>query len=249
MPVVAVPLAAPLAGAIGKGVAQGIGAALKYGPLLLQLEDNFQNPGRLGGSVADTPRGQRLRELIQDAVNGARVPVAQPPAPGFPPPSPLGPLGPLNPGDQAARALVERLGQARQDWGGPNGREPEGVAEPPADEQFSVSRPVVASISWVRTYIGTSCGSGEEATDNLSGSGSGTAELFPGESYRIVGNSSSLVSSPCGSAFPQGGGGQTIFRLISEGLIEQLLPNGGYFRFFPAELSEVITVETSLTFS
>jgi len=215
VPVVAAPLAAPLAGAIVKGVAQGIGAALKYGPPLLQLADQFQNPGRLGGSVADTPRGQRLRELIQDALNGARVPVAQPPAPGFPPPSPLGPLGPLNPGDQAARALVERLGQTQQDWGGPNGRPTtttpqewsdatSGVVRLPNPSGIVITTFEESRTNWVSCFDSSGGGSGSEASNTYSlsdvisvsfenagiiyqESGCGNNESFPPTNRRIVG--------------------------------------------------------------
>jgi hypothetical protein len=121
---VAAPLAAPIAGAAVKGAAQGIGAALRYGPGLLQLADAFRRPGGLGGTVADVPRRQKLAELIADAVAGARLGVALPPPPGFPGPSPLGPLGPLQPWDGAARALVAALGQLAQRWGGHAGKAP-----------------------------------------------------------------------------------------------------------------------------
>jgi hypothetical protein len=113
---VAAPLAAPIAGAAVKGAAQGIGAALRYGPGLLQLADAFRRPGGLGGTVADVPRRQKLAELMRDALRGAQLPVAVPPSPGFPGGSPIGPFGPLLPWDAAARALVAALGQVFR-WG------------------------------------------------------------------------------------------------------------------------------------
>jgi hypothetical protein len=151
---VAAPLAAPIAGAAVKGAAQGIGAALRYGPGLLQLADAFRRPGGLGGTVADAPRRQRLAELIADAVAGARLPVALPPSPGFPGPSPLGPLGPLLPWEAAARALVGALGSLYQRWGELNTRERvagEVLVDPRASRRWRLESKNGVFTPWIQT--------------------------------------------------------------------------------------------------
>jgi len=204
VPAIAAPLAAPLAGAVGRGVAQGIGAAVRWGPLLLQLADQFQNPGRLGGSVADTPRGQRLRELIQDAVNGARVPVALPPPPGFPPPSPFGPSDYLNPYEQLAKALVKRLWQlfGPQSWGTGSGpRIRKRIWPETTGEQFDADPAAVYSfaVGGVETTRLREC----SGAYDIPGGGNLPVQLFVRESvtsFQVVGDFKVGFLSGCGDS-------------------------------------------------
>jgi hypothetical protein len=239
---VAAPLAAPIAGAAVKGAAQGIGAALRYGPGLLQLIDAFRQPGGLGGTVADVPRRQRLAELVEDAVRGAQIAVALPPSPGFPGPGGLGPLGPLMPWDKAARAIAGALGKIAQGWGsaqGPKVTLVTGLWPPLTDYEESFSEPASLAITWtgLRRTTRENCFNGLLAGAVSEPSGTTTREDVI--SWEASGWMKSEFRSPCGAGLEWSLGETMLKFRYGDGRTENLVVMDG--RFLPSSSNEDTT--------
>jgi hypothetical protein len=171
----AIPLAAPLAPAIGKGIKIGLGAAWRYGPILLDMADQFQRSPGLAPRTGRAGSQQRLGELLRDAVAGARVAVATPP----PPPLPFnnGPDSWKVPPEieRALRPLLDALQRLWQLWGGVNSRsskEEEQTWEQANLQTISFDNPVRIQASILATVKSTNiwCPTGESSSSsNTSG--------------------------------------------------------------------------------
>ncbi len=245
-----IPVALPIAGGIGRGVAQGISAAIRYGPALLQLADAFRRPGGLGGTVADTPKRERLAKLIEDAIRGAQLPVALPPSPGFPGPGGLGPLGPLMPWDKAARAIAAALGKIAQGWGsaqGPKITLVTGQWEPLSDYEERFSEPATITIEWEgeTRFDRVNCGNGTTFFGVSKPNDITTREGVTG--WGMYGWIKATLNSPCGSALGWSFAGVGFFFDTEDGERETLLVAGPRDRQallgFDTTFKEIYTVK------
>jgi hypothetical protein len=167
----AAPLAVPLAIGVGKGIKIGLGAAWRYGPILLNMADQFQRSPGLAPRTGRAGSQQRLGDLLRDAVAGARVAVATPP----PPPLPFnnGPDSWKVPPEieRALRPLLDALQRLGQLWGG--AASGSGVTtqpqwgEPEATQiQLESPQTVIVSITTRVTSVTSPCAGGGDTTTN-----------------------------------------------------------------------------------
>jgi hypothetical protein len=119
VPTVAVPVGAGIAGAVGSGAAAGIGAALRYGPLLLELAERSGQPVEFRRTPVNSPGRSRQLEQLRALLDGARVAVGLPQPPPLPGGPGFGAVGSVLNAALLLRALVAAAGQlfSPQGWG------------------------------------------------------------------------------------------------------------------------------------
>ncbi len=122
MPTVAVPVGVGVAGAVGSGVAAGISAAVRWGPLLLQLAERGSQPIEFRRTPVNSPGRSRQLEQLRVLLDGARVAVGLPQPPPIPGGPGFGAVGSLLNAALLLRALVAAGELAAQVWGGHNSR-------------------------------------------------------------------------------------------------------------------------------